>query len=222
MPTSATGVTEVMTGGVMLLVRLGSPVGELAVAMLVSEPLAGAFTVKVRLLTAPLARVPRLQFTTPALLAPPPLALTKLTPAGNASVTTTPLALEGPKFVTLIVYVRLLVALTNAGPLLPIPTSATAVTVVMTGTLVLFVRLGSPVGELAVAMLVSDPLAGAVTVTVTLLIWPLVNVPRLQLTTPPLLIPLPLAPTKLTLAGNASVTTTPLALEGPKLVTLIV
>jgi len=39
----------------------------------------------------------------PLLLAPPPLALTKLTPAGNVSVTTTLLALDGPKFVTDIV-----------------------------------------------------------------------------------------------------------------------
>jgi hypothetical protein len=41
----------------------------------------------------------------------------------------------------------------------------------MTGTLVLLVRLGSPVVEvLTVAMLVSEPVAGAVTVTVTLLV----------------------------------------------------
>src|SRR5208282_5821863 len=222
MPTSATGVTVVMTGTLVLFVRLGSPVGELAVAMLVSEPLAGAVTVTVTLLIWPLIRLPRFHVTVPELFTPPPEALTKLTPAGNASVTTTPLALEGPKFVTLIVYVRLLVALTNAGPLLPIPTSATAVTVVMTGTLVLFVRLGSPVGELAVAMLVSEPLAGAVTVTVTLLIWPLIRLPRFHVTVPELFTPPPEALTKLTPAGRLSVTTTPLALEGPKLVTLIV
>src|SRR5208282_2608477 len=101
MPTSATGVTVVMTGGVILLVRLGSAVVELAVAMLVSEPLVGAFTVKVRLLTAPLANVFKLQLTTPLLLTPPPLALTKITLAGKASVTTTLPAVEGPKFVTL-------------------------------------------------------------------------------------------------------------------------
>jgi hypothetical protein len=36
-------------------------------------------------------------------LAPPPVALTNVTPSGNVSVTTTLLALEGPKFVTEIV-----------------------------------------------------------------------------------------------------------------------
>ena len=40
-----------MTGKVTLLVELGSPVGEPAVAILVSEPLAGAITVTVTLLT---------------------------------------------------------------------------------------------------------------------------------------------------------------------------
>ena len=102
-PISATGVTVVITGGVILFVLFGSPVGELAVAMLVSEPLAGAVTVTVTLLTPPLARAPKVQLTTPLLLTPLPLALTKVTPAGKASVTTTLLAADGPKLVTEIV-----------------------------------------------------------------------------------------------------------------------
>jgi hypothetical protein len=138
------------------------------------------------------------------------------------SVTTTLLALDGPKFVTDIVYTRLLDAGTLAAPVLPRPTSATGVTVVMTGAVTLFVLLGSTVGELALAVFVSVPLAGAVTVTVTLLIWPLVKVPNVQLTTPLLLAPPPVALTKLTPAGNVSVTTTLLALDGPKFVTDIV
>jgi hypothetical protein len=92
-----------MTGAVTLFVLFGSPVGELTAAVLVSEPLAGAVTVTVTLLTWPLANVPRLQLTTPLVLAPPPLALTNVTPSGNVSVTTTLLALDGPKFVTEIV-----------------------------------------------------------------------------------------------------------------------
>src|SRR6266851_997554 len=103
MATSATGVTLVVTGGVTLLVEFGSLVGELTLAELLSEPLAGAVTTTLRLLTWPLAMLPRLQFTTPLLFAPLPLALTKLTPAGRLSVTTTLLALEGPKLVTEIV-----------------------------------------------------------------------------------------------------------------------
>ena len=92
-----------MTGAVTLFVLFGSPVGELTAATLVSVPLAGAVTVTVTLLTWPLASVPNVQFTTPLLLAPPPVALTNVTVAGNVSVTVTLLAVEGPKFVTEIV-----------------------------------------------------------------------------------------------------------------------
>src|ERR1700690_2825340 len=103
MATSATGVTGVMTGGVMLLVRLGSPLGVFTVAMFVRLPEAGAVTVTVTLLAWLLVKVPKLQLTTPLLFKPPPVALTKVTVAGKASVTTTLLALEGPKLVTEIV-----------------------------------------------------------------------------------------------------------------------
>src|SRR5882724_11312714 len=103
MPTSATGVTPVITGGVMLLVEFGSLVGELTLAVLVSEPLAGVVTTRVRLLIWPLARLPRLQFTTPLLFTPLPLALTNVTDAGKVSVTTTLLATDGPKLVSEIV-----------------------------------------------------------------------------------------------------------------------
>ena len=102
-----------------------------------------------------------------------------------------------------------------AGPVLPIPTSATGVTVVMTGTVTLFVEFGSPVGERAVAVLVSEPEAGTVTVTVRLLTWPPVNVPRLQFTTPLLFTPPPVVLTNVTPNGNVSVTVTLLALDGP-------
>ena len=48
---SASGVMEVMTGGVTLFVGVGSPVGEFTFAVFVNVPLAGAVTVTVRLLT---------------------------------------------------------------------------------------------------------------------------------------------------------------------------
>jgi hypothetical protein len=222
MPTSATGVTVVMTGTVTLFVLFGSTVGELTLAVLVSVPLAGAVTVTLRLLIWPLANVPRLQLTTPLVFTPLPLALTNVTPAGRVSVTVTLLALDGPKFVTEIVYTRLLLAKTLAAAVFPRPTSATGVTVVMTGGVMLLVLFGSPVGELTLAVLVNVPLAGAVTVTVTVLTWPFVKVPKVQFTTPLLLAPPPLALTKLAPAGNVSVTVTLLALDGPKFVTEIV
>jgi hypothetical protein len=92
-----------MTGRVTLFVLFGSPVGELTLATFVSDPLAGAVTVTVTLLTWPPVSVPKLQFTTPLLFTPPPVALTNVTPNGNVSVTVTLLALDGPKFVTEIV-----------------------------------------------------------------------------------------------------------------------
>src|SRR2546421_463946 len=103
MTTSAIGLTAVITGGVRLFVELESIVGELTLAILVREPLAGAVTVTVRLLTWPVARSPKLQLTTPPLLMPLPLAFTKVTDAGKVSVTTTLLAMDGPKLVTEIV-----------------------------------------------------------------------------------------------------------------------
>jgi hypothetical protein len=101
--TSADGVTTVGTGGLTLFVRFGSGVGELTLATFVITPPAGALTVNVKLLTCPDARLPTAQLATPPFVVPPPLAPTKTAPPGNASVTTTPPAAEGPKFVTVIV-----------------------------------------------------------------------------------------------------------------------
>src|SRR5438105_3727550 len=100
MPTSATGVTLVITGGVTLLVEFESLVGELTLAVLVSEPLAGAVTTMVRVLTWPLARLHRFQLTTPLLFTPSRRAPELVTDAGKVSVTTTLLATDGPKLVT--------------------------------------------------------------------------------------------------------------------------
>ena len=99
----ATGVTVVVTGGVTLFVGVGSGVGEPTLAKFVNVPLAGGVTVTVTLLTWLLASVPKFHVTTPELFAPPPVALIKFTPLGNASVTVTLLAVDGPKFVTEIV-----------------------------------------------------------------------------------------------------------------------
>src|SRR3954464_6556393 len=108
MATSACGVTVVLTREPMLEPSLldgtGSPVLELAEAVLVKEPLAGALTVTVKLVVAPLAR-PAMegQFTVLPLKSPPPEALTNVTFKGRLSLTTTLLAVDGPRFVTVIV-----------------------------------------------------------------------------------------------------------------------
>ena len=83
-----------------MFVGFGSPMGDPAVATFVIVPLGGGITVKVTLLIAPLAKSPKLQVATPLFVTPPPLALTKIVPTGNASVTVTLLATDGPKLVT--------------------------------------------------------------------------------------------------------------------------
>src|SRR5258706_353184 len=103
MPTSATGVTPVITGGVRLLVEFGSLVGELILAALVSEPLAGAVTTTVRLLIWPLFFNDTANTDIYPLSLPVALPISKVTDAGKVSVTTTLLATDGPKLVTEIV-----------------------------------------------------------------------------------------------------------------------
>ena len=103
--TSAEGRTVVTTGGVILLVELGSRIGLPAEATLVRvAPLAGAVTVTMRLV-APLGdKVARLvQSTWLPLKNPPAVALTKVNAAGKLSVTDKPLSGDGPRFVTVIV-----------------------------------------------------------------------------------------------------------------------
>jgi hypothetical protein len=99
---SASGVTVVVTGGLTLFPGTGSLVGEVTLAVLISVPAVGAVTVKMKLVVAFIANEAKFQLTTPEVFTPPG-ALTKVTPAGKASVTTTLLAVEGPKFVTEIV-----------------------------------------------------------------------------------------------------------------------
>jgi len=86
-----------------LFVRLGSPVGELTLPTLVNEPLAGAVTVTVTLLTCPLANATQTPAYPAAVVHTATSRTHKRHSAGNVSVTTTPLALDGPKFVTEIV-----------------------------------------------------------------------------------------------------------------------
>ena len=89
----------------------------------------------------------------------------------------------------------MLFAFTVAGANLLICKSASGVTVVVTGGVTLFVGTGSPVGEPTLAKFVSEPEAGAVTVTVTLLTWLLASVPKFQMTRLPLGAPPPVLPT---------------------------
>jgi len=93
---SASGVTVVITGGLTLFPGTGSLVGDVTLALLVKEPLAGAVTFNVKFVVAFAANEAKFQLTTPAFVVPLPVALTNVTPAGKVSVTTILLATEGP------------------------------------------------------------------------------------------------------------------------------
>src|SRR5438034_10438250 len=97
---SAEAPTEVMTGGVVLLVGFGSAVPPPPPAILVKlERTFGAMTFSVKLVAAPAARLKFVHNTWLPLTAPPSLALTNVTLVGRLSVTDKPVAVEGPRLV---------------------------------------------------------------------------------------------------------------------------
>src|SRR5260221_618307 len=103
MAKSATGVTVVPAGKLVLFVESKSGVSEETVAVFVIVPVTGAVTVTVTFVAAFAARFPSDHVTVPALVVPPPLALTKTTFTGSTSLATMLVAVDGPEFVTVIV-----------------------------------------------------------------------------------------------------------------------
>ena len=88
----------------LLLMGSGSAVEAVLDAVFVIEPPAGAVMVMVKFVPVLAAKfVKLLHVTTPLLKLPPPDALTNTELVGRMSLTTTLLAVEGPRFVTLIV-----------------------------------------------------------------------------------------------------------------------
>ena len=121
----------------------------------------------------------------------------------------------------------MLVARTVAAPLLVVFTSAMGVMAVTTLPVEVEPSLLAAFGSVDVAVLdttlVREPLAGAVTVTVKLVIAPRVNSASAGHQT----VPLPLVPplealTKATFVGNRSLTTTLVASFGPRFVIVMV
>ena len=110
------------------------------------------------------------------------------------------------------------------GALLLMVTSAIGVTLVNTGGLVLFVRLGSLTRLRTVAVLVRlAPSAGAVTVRIRFVLEPAARSPIFtQRTWAPFSTPPAEALTKVTPAGKSSVTDKLVAMDGPTLETVIV
>lgn len=106
--TSAEGVMGVMTFAAAALPLLfdasGSPVSDVLETTLVNVPLACAVMVTVKFVVAALAKFVIVgQVMIPLFSVPPLEALTKVAPEGKVSITTTLLAVDGPRLVTVMV-----------------------------------------------------------------------------------------------------------------------
>src|ERR1700680_4614568 len=111
-------------------------------------------------------------------------------------------------------------ALTVAGPVLTMATSACGVTAVTTVE-VLLATTGSAVVVDTVAVLVTVPDAGAVPFTVAVKVAPLARLPAVQVNTPPAMAqPTVGVDGPARLAGNGSLMVTAAAMDGPLLVTV--
>ncbi len=147
-----------------------------------------------------------------------------IVPLGIGSVITTPAgSIDGPLFVSVIVYVVEVPAEIEATPsVLAIARSAAAVTVVL-WLAVLLAGTGSGVVDDAVAVSVISPSIVVVTMMATVTAAPLAIVPTGHDTTPAACEQLPwlgTAETNVTEPGSVSVTTTPVASDGPRFVTV--
>jgi hypothetical protein len=145
---------------------------------------------------------------------------TKVRFAAVVSATETPVAVLGPLFVTVTVYVMLLPAVIVAGPVLVAEMSVDALTVVEAVD-ELFPGVGSVVVDETVAVLLMLPVKDGLIVYVLVIVElaPGANVPMehgYAVVQPPLL------ETKVRFAGVVSATETPVAVLGPLLVTVTV
>jgi hypothetical protein len=107
---------------------------------------------------------------------------------------------------------------------LVIDKSAAGLTVVL-AVAVLFAVFGSNSLLFTLALLVITSTTVGLTTILTVAVAPLARFPTLQVTVPPDRVQLPwlgVAETKATLEGNVSVTSTPVASDGPLLVTVSV
>ncbi len=101
----------------VLFARFASGVALITVALLVIEPVAVGFTTIVTV-AAPFGAMEPMEQVIGLLMLQEPwveFVLTRLTPDGKVSVTTTPSAASGPLLVTLSVYVRSLLIMTGSG-----------------------------------------------------------------------------------------------------------
>lgn len=136
-------------------------------------------------------------------------------------------AVDGPLLVTVMAYVNVLPAITGSAlsvfvmlkSILPL-----AVDVAVAVLLAVLLSVSVPV-TVAVLEIVPRAVGATVTNKVTVALAPLANVPIEPVTVPELLVTVPTVDvplTKVSVDGNTSVTVTPVAVDGPALVTWIV
>ena len=182
------------------------------------------WTVTVTEVEAPLPTVPRAHATVPPDSVPPPVAETKVVPAGTGSEMATLDASEGPALETPIVYVRSVPAVTGSTESVFVMERSALVATAVGSVAESFVPSGSRESEDTVAVFErSAARAGSTcTVTVTASVSPFASVPIFHVTTPPDSVPPTVAETKVAPAGSGSEMRTLAALEGPALWTVIV
>jgi hypothetical protein len=223
---SACAVT-VVDADALLLPGTGSVTPLVTLAVLFNVPPVVGVTTMVTVALAPFPRTPMEQITVLVPLQLPWLGVadTYVTPAGNGSLTLTPVALFGPKLVTVIVYVRFWPTNTGSGEsvLLSDRSADKPLTVVVVVALLL-PDTGSATLLVTLAVLLNVPPAVGVTTIVTVALAALARVPRLHVTVAvPLQLPCDgVVDTQVTPPGSVSVTETPVAELGPLFVTVIV
>src|SRR5262245_16683084 len=161
-----------------------------------------------------------------------PVLETNVSPGGVGSSTTTAVASDGPGFVTVIVKVRFVPAVTFGGPLFVSCTSA-AVMIAVVSVALLLSRSGSGVspGAATLAVLLSVPVALAATVPVAVKVTDPPAARSTVVTMSPVPPPAPQVPpvpglhvhvTPISSGGNVSVTPAPTTAVGPAFATVIV
>jgi hypothetical protein len=205
----------------------GSAVGLDTVAVLFRVPVAVGVTVSVIVTVPPLTNVPMVHVTVGVANehvpddAPAHVADPYVRPLGRLSVTTTPLAVLGPAFDTMIEYAKDCPTSTGLGPVFVIERSAEGLTVVVVVAVLLVEpgKSGTALDTIAVLLSVPSASGSGVTTIVTVALAPLVSVPRLHSTVPPLKVHgspwLEVADPNVTVGGSWSDTITFVAVLGP-------
>ena len=217
---SAVAASTVVTSAAVLLAVLGSLSFPLTLTVLVIVPGVIGLTIIVKTLPGPFGKLPMAQVTIAPERAHPVDADRNVTPDGKRSVSTTPVASNGPLSLTIIVYAKSFPTKAGSGESdsstdkSVTATEKTSVSVAAT----LLEEIGSVSLPLTTAVFVILPAAVGVTTMVTVAVVSFAIPPILQVTIVAPRAQLPrvaVAETNVTLLGSLSESVTPEARSGP-------